>query len=92
MMLPQLPQARRVYGLALVSCIVMFAASEVWLSHARYEISRQTGKDLKERQDLSADLNRLKLELASITRPDKLRSAAKRLGMAPPSPMQVIRP
>jgi cell division protein FtsL len=87
-----LPQARSAYGLALAGCIVMFAAGEVWLSHARYEISMQTGKDLKERQDLSADLNRLKLELASITRPDRLRSTAKRLGMAPPSPMQVIRP
>ncbi len=84
--------ARGVYAMALVGCIVGLAAGEVWLSHARYEISRQTDRDLKQQQQLSASLNKLGLELASITRPDKLRSAARRLGMAPPSPMQVIRP
>ena len=90
--LPVLRQARAAYGLAMVGCIVALAAGEVWLSHARYEVSQQMDLGLKQRQDLSASLNQLGLELASMTRPDKLRSAAKRLGMAPPSPMQVIRP
>ena len=70
----------------------MLAAAEVWLSHARYEVAQMNQRDLQIRQDLDAKLSQLILELASITRPDRLRSAAKRLNMAPPSPMQVIRP
>jgi cell division protein FtsL len=91
-MMTRLLQQRSAYGLALVGSIVVLAAAEVWLAHARYEVSRQTERGLDERQILSADLNRLNLELASITRPDRLRSEAKKLGMAPPSPMQVVRP
>jgi cell division protein FtsL len=88
----QLLRRAHTVSVAMIGCIVLLAAGEVWLSHARYEVSRQMDQGLKQRQDLSANLSRLSLELASITRPDKLRSAAKRLGMAPPSPMQVIRP
>jgi len=87
-----LKRLRPAYGLMLVGCILVLAAAEVWLSHARYEVSQMTQRDLKARQDLQARLSQLNLELASITRPDRLRNAAKTLDMAPPSPMQVIRP
>lgn len=82
----------RIYVAVLIISIVGLATGEVWLSHARYEVSRQADHDIKQRQTLTATLNKLKLELASITRPDKLRSVAKKMDMAPPSPMQVIRP
>jgi cell division protein FtsL len=92
-MFPRLLQRpRSAYRLAMVASIVVLAAAEVWLAYARYEVSGQTERGLDERQTLTADLNRLNLELASITRPDRLRSEAKKLGMAPPSPMQVVRP
>ena len=83
---------RPAYGMILIACILALAAADVWLSHARYEVSQLTQRDLKVRQDLEAKLSQLNLELASISRPDRLRSAAKKLDMAPPSPMQVIRP
>ena len=92
-MLMRIPlRARPLYALLLVAAIVVLAAADVWLSHARYEVSQMMQRDLAARQDLTAKLNQLNLELASITRPDRLRSAAKSLDMAPPSPMQVIRP
>jgi cell division protein FtsL len=83
---------RPTYGLMLVGCILALAAADVWLSHARYEVSQLTQRDMQLRQDLQTRLSQMNLELASITRPDRLRNAAKSLDMAPPSPMQVIRP
>jgi len=80
------------YALMLVGTVLALAAGDVWLSHARYEVSQMTQRDLELRQDLQAKLSQLNLELASITRPDRLRGAAKTLDMAPPSPMQVVRP
>jgi len=80
------------YGLILVGCILALAAADVWVSHARYEVSQLTQRDMQLRQDMQAKLSQINLELASITRPDRLRNAAKTLDMAPPSPMQVIRP
>lgn len=79
--------------LALGILIALVAAAQVALSHMRYELTKDNTTLRHERKELVAELNRLSLELASLTRPERIRRLAKsRLGMGPPTPMQVIRP
>ena len=69
------------------------ATSQVWLSHLRYEASQEIQKLTSERQKLAGETTRLNLEIANITRPERLRHVAiSKLGMQPPGPMQVVRP
>jgi len=79
-------------GLSLAS-IAMLAAGQVWLSHLRYETSLETSSIQKLQGEQKHNIHKLNLELASLTRPERLRKIAQsELGMAPPRPMQVIRP
>ena len=76
-----------------VAGIAIMATGQVWLSHIRYETSLEIGAIQKERALLKGEMNTLNLELASLTRPERLRKIAQtKLGMAAPRPMQVIRP
>jgi len=73
--------------------VAALASAQVWLSHLRYETSQDTQKLLAEKKDAAAEVTRLNLEVASLTRPERLRQiAGTSLGMQPPHPMQVIRP
>ncbi len=70
-----------------------FAAAQVWLSHVRYELSQQTQRLNAEKQALALEVSKLNLEVASLTRPERLREIAqRRLHMAPPRPLQVVHP
>jgi len=76
-----------------VAAIAILATGQVWLSHMRYETSLATSDAQKERDELKREIHTLNLELASLTRPERLRKIAQsELGMAPPRPMQVVRP
>jgi len=76
-----------------VGAIAMMATGQVWLSHIRYETSLQTAEVQKARDALKGEIHTLDLELASLTRPERLRKVAQsELGMGPPHPMQVVRP
>lgn len=80
------------WGIALLFFCGL-ATSQVWLSHLRYETSQNSQKLSAEKQQLSAEITRLNLEVANLTRPERLRNVAiSKLGMQPPSPMQVVRP
>jgi len=71
----------------------VLAAGQIWLSHLRYELSLETQKLNAEKQDAVGQSSKLRLELASMTRPERLRQLAQdKLGMGPPSPAQVINP
>jgi len=71
----------------------LLAAGQVVLSHQRYEMAKETRVIRHHRQVLLGKINQLGLELASLTRPERIRKlASSRLEMAPPTPLQVIRP
>ncbi len=76
-----------------VAGIAIVATGQVWLSHLRYETSLETSAVQKEYDAIKGEIHTLNLELASLTRPERLRKIAQsKLGMAPPRPMQVLRP
>ncbi len=84
---------RRKLIVAFVFLIALSAACQVALSHERYELTKEMTSVQHEKKDLMAAMNRLSLELASLARPERIRKLAKsQLGMAPPTPMQVIQP
>jgi len=72
-------------------CVAILAAGQIWLSHLRYEMSLEMQRLIAEQKDVRRESSKLRLETASLTRPDRLRQYANsKLGMAPPKPMQVI--
>jgi len=78
---------------AAVAAVALLAAAQVWLSHIRYEVSLANGETHKAQDEIKREIHQLNLELASLTRPERLRKIAQsELGMAPPQPMQVVRP
>lgn len=78
---------------AAVVAVVLLAAAQVWLSHIRYEMSLAGSETHKAQDEIKREIHQLNLELASLTRPERLRKIAQsELGMAPPRPMQVVQP
>lgn len=78
---------------AVIAAVVLLAAAQVWLSHIRYEASLAASETRKAQDEIKREIHQLNLELASLTRPERLRKIARtELNMAPPHPMQVIRP
>jgi len=79
--------------LALLLLPGLLAAAQVGLAHKRLELARQHTAVKNEARSLHAEISRLTLELATLSRPEKLRRVAvSDLGMRPPTPIQVIRP
>ncbi len=72
-------------------CLAVLAGAQIWLSHVRNELSLQTQRLLAEQKAVRQESSKLRLEVASLSRPERLREyAMTQLGMAPPKPMQVI--
>lgn len=77
----------------LLLSICLLAAGQVWLSHVRVDVSQQIAKLKQEKNIIQQDVQGLRLELASLMRPDTLRRLAReKLGMQAPKPMQVVKP
>jgi len=71
----------------------LLGAAQVGMTHKRLELARQHASMQREERSLNAGISRLRLELATLTRPERLRRlAVSELGMRPPKPVQVIRP
>ncbi len=69
----------------------LFSATQVWLSYLRYDLSLETQALSAEKQTALKEISKLRIEIASLTRPERLRQLARtKLDMAPPNPMQVI--
>ncbi len=81
----------RIWLAAITMLVLALGAGQVWLSHLRIELSGRHQALSEQRERLQMELAGLRLELASLTRPDRLRQAARALGMAPPRPGQVVR-
>ncbi len=77
----------------LVISIGFLSAGQVWLSHLRVVVAQQVSSSKQEQRLVQQDVQNLKLELASLMRPNTLRRLAhEELGMQAPTSMQVIRP
>lgn len=77
----------------LVLSICVLAAGQVWISHLRVGMAQDVTKAKQEKGIAKQEVQSLKLELASLMRPDTLRRLAhEELGMHAPKPMQVVRP
>ncbi len=72
--------------------IGLLAGAKVWLSYLRVDTEQQVATLKKEKASLVQDVQTLKLEVASMTRPDTLRRLAREMGMAAPTAMQVVKP
>jgi len=84
-------QSLRIPLLVLVVCTL--AAGQVWLSHLRVDVAQKVSQLKHERNAIKQDVQNLKLELASLVRPDTLRRLAReKMGMHAPTPMQVVKP
>jgi len=75
-----------------VLVIALMAAGQISLAHLRNALSQNISLARQERQELQAEVTRLRLELASLTRPERLRLLAARLGMRPAASRQIVRP
>jgi len=83
----------RVCLLLLLLVSGLLAAGQVGMAHRRLVLAGQQTAAQREVRQLHAEISRLTLELATISRPERLRRIAiSKLGMRPPTPMQVIRP
>jgi len=72
-------------------CLAVLAGAQIWLSHVRNELSLETQRLATEQKAVRQESSKLRLEVASLSRPERLREyAIARLGMVPPKPMQVI--
>lgn len=85
--------SRSLIWLLPLASIGLLAAAQVWLSHMRYETAQATQELQASKKAIAAEVTRLNLEVASLTRPERLREiAGNKLGMQPPHPMQVVHP
>jgi len=79
--------------ISLFMATLLWGGLQVWLAHSRIENNHATQRLQVEIASVRQTIQTLKLELASLTRPESLRQLAKKkLGMRPPLPLQVIRP
>jgi len=74
-------------------CIALLAVAQIGLAHQRNGLSQQISVMEGEQQGLKAEIDQLNLELASLTRPERLRAlATSELGMLAPTARQMVRP
>jgi len=79
--------------ICIPASVAVLAGCLIWLSHVRYELSLESQRMMTEKKSIVQESSRFRLEIASLTRPEKLRQYARdTLNMAPPKPMQVIQP
>jgi len=71
--------------------LAVLSGAQVWVSHARYDLSRHSKVLMTQLSDLRYRVHQLQLERSTLIRPERLRRIARdRLGMVPPQPGQVI--
>jgi len=71
--------------------LALLAGAQVWVAHARYDLSRHSKQLMTRLSDLRYRVHQLQLERSTLIRPERLRRIARdRLGMVPPQPGQVV--
>lgn len=83
----------RMLTASFAAAFVAMAAGQVWISHLRNNLASDIQQQQQQQAELRQEVQRLQIELASLTRPERLRAMARdKLGMQPPLPAQVIKP
>jgi cell division protein FtsL len=82
----------RMSWVSLFVGIGLLAGGQVWLAYMRVDVVQDMTTLKKEKALLVQNVQNLKLELASMKRPDTLRRLAREIGMAAPTAMQVVKP
>ncbi len=71
--------------------LALLAGAQIRLAQVRNDLSLQMQQLQSEQQALRQESSKLRLEVASLSRPERLRRyAITTLHMGPPTPMQVI--
>jgi len=71
----------------------LMAALQVGLARQRLTLAGERADAERQARALRAELGKLRLEWATLTRPERVRRlAVSKLGMRPPLPAQVVRP
>jgi len=79
--------------LVLCLAVVLLATAQVAVAHQRLETAGEYNRLQRDVRQAGDEINRLNIELAMLTRPDRLRTVAlKELGMRPPTAAQVVIP
>ncbi|MDQ6987677.1 MAG: cell division protein FtsL [Mariprofundaceae bacterium] len=83
---------RRVRPWLLVVLVAsVLAIMQVGIAHQRLQVVAQQSVLQRDVRQLEDEISRMNIELATLTRPDRLRRvAANELGMRPPAAMQVV--
>jgi len=72
-------------------CLAVLAGAQIRLSHMRNELSLDTQRLVEEQKSVREESSKFRLEVASLSRPERLREyAMTTLGMAAPTPMQIL--
>lgn len=80
-------------SLLFLICVAVLATAQVGLSFMRNTLASNIQKQEQQKRKIYVDITQLKLELASLKRPERLRSLAQEhLGMRSPMPHQIIQP
>ncbi len=78
---------------AVLLLVGAMAALQVGLARQRLALAGEKAAATREARQLRAEIGKLRLEWATLTRPERVRRlATTRLGMRPPLPSQVVRP
>lgn len=72
--------------------VTVLASGQVALAQQRLDMAAERNAVLRDMDRLKDEISRMKIELATLMRPDRLRRVAvRRLDMRPPAPTQVVR-
>ena len=73
--------------------VVVLATAQVVLAHQRLAVVGENSRLQRDVQQAGDAINRLNIELAMLTRPERVREVAlDELGMRPPTAAQVVNP
>jgi len=86
-------KSRKPIGLGLFLIMMLLAAGNVSLSYYRNGLAQYKSQIELAHRSLATEIDQFHVELASLSRPERLRKLARtKLGMGPPSPLQVLQP
>lgn len=79
--------------LMICLAVVLLATAQVAVAHQRLTVAGEYNRLQRDVRQAGDEINRLSIELAMLTRPERLREVAlNELGMRPPTAAQVVNP
>jgi len=83
---------RRMRPLLVIALLLsVLACMQIGVAHERLQVVAQQSVLQRDVGQIEDEISRMNIELATLTRPDRLRRVAvEKLGMRPPSALQVV--